>query len=135
MYIYIYIYTNFSVLRFGAGRRLLGVWSASGRRGPGPKTPKKPENARKRSKTFEKARKSESAREFGARARNSLFSSSGGPFSAFSGLLPENRYFRAPETNFRAFRGSGQKFTIFELLRPIFSLFWARARNSLFSSS
>ena len=77
MYVYmLYIITNFSVLGLGGGRRLLRVWSASGRRGAGPKTPKKPENAGKRSKTLEKAGKSESAREFGDRARNSLFSSS-----------------------------------------------------------
>ena len=72
---------------------------------------------------------------FGALTRNSLFSSSWGPFSAFSGLGPEIRYFRAPEVCFRLFRGFGPKFVIFELLRPIFGLFGVLTRNSLFSSS
>ena len=54
---------------------------------------------------------------------------------ANSGLGPEIRYFQAPETHFQPFRGSGPKFAIFELLRPIFWLFGALARNSLFSSS
>ena len=66
---------------------------------------------------------------------NSRFSNSRGPFSAFSGLGPEIRYFRAPEAQFRLFRGSGQKFAIFQLLRLFFGLFGALARNSLFSRS
>ena len=39
----------------------------------------------------------------------------------FSGLRLENHDFRAPEADFRRFRGSGSKITIFELQRPIFA--------------
>ena len=130
---------SIQIFLFWASGRV-GVCSGCARGGPGPKTQKKTENDRKRSKKHEKARKSESAREFGARARNSLFSSSGRTFSAFSGLWPEIRYFRTPETHFLAFRfqhfrGSGPKFAIFELLRPIFAFFGALTGNLLFSSS
>ena len=72
---------------------------------------------------------------FGVQARKSRFWTSRGSFSMVSGLRLEFQDFRAPETHFRGFRGSGSNIKIFELHRLIFEGFGPLAPKSRFSNS